>query len=124
MSSIKTLTPFLGKTNWLDDSVEGYSQTSKTYKSFERKLSNYIKSNTGLTLVSPVKGHYYSAGILKNEQTGKFVYFSIGDVRYYQDEWYTKVLYRTCKHEKDWTGGWNQYCDLEDLPEKLCQSTL
>lgn len=49
----------------------------------------------------------------------QFYYISISDVRYWKNEWADYILYRTMEHEKDWTGGSNQYSSLNDLSENL-----
>lgn len=51
---------------------------------------------------------------------GKYIYVSIGDMRDGGNGyWYDRVLFRTMAHEKDWTGGANQYCNYENLREEL-----
>lgn len=63
------------------------------------------------------KNHYEFSAVLKNPETGKLVYVSISDVRYWNDEWVNRTLYRTMKHEKDWTGGGNHFGAWEQIGE-------
>lgn len=57
----------------------------------------------------------YTAFFSKN---GKFVYVSVGDVRF-SANWYDDILYRTAKSNKDYTGGSNRYCSYEELENEL-----
>lgn len=63
------------------------------------------------------KNHYEFSAVLKNPETEKFVYVSISDVRYRNDEWVSCTLYRTMKYEKDWTGGENHFGAWEQIGE-------
>ena len=40
------------------------------------------------------------------------MYMSISDVRFFKNEWYNHILFRTAKSEKDFTGGTNLYTTL------------
>lgn len=70
------------------------------------------------------KGHYEFSAVMKSKVTNKFYYISIPDVRYKNNEWANNILYRTMKHEKDWTGGTNQYSSLQNLAENLLNLDL
>ena len=111
---------------WLGFQFSSGSVTGEDYKLFEKELLNLLKRNLrkeGIEFVNPVRGHYYCSCIVKNTNTGKFAYFSISDVRFSQDEWAYKVLYRDCAHEKDWSGGSNRYCTIEDLINNIIKIT-
>jgi len=47
-----------------------------------------------------------------------YIYFSISDVRHFKNKWYDKILIRTAKSPKDYTGGSNGYTRLEDFGKK------
>lgn len=53
------------------------------------------------------------SGFLKMD--GKYVYFSISDVRYWQDEWATNILIRTAKDVWDYHGGPNHYTTIDEF---------
>lgn len=53
-----------------------------------------------------------SSGFIKDPATGKLVYFSADASACFNGD---KVLYRTAKHEKDYTGGTNRYADFSEL---------
>lgn len=90
------------------------------YKSFERKYINYLKDmckENGWEFVWGHKNHYNFTACFSYR--GKYVYFSITDVRYWKNQWYYHILYRSMKHEKDYTGGRNCYTDLPHLKEAI-----
>jgi hypothetical protein len=65
------------------------------------------------------RGNYfeYSAFFKKSD---KCIYVHIGDVRYnIGGNWYDKVLYRTAKDEKDYSGGANYYCSYDKLESEM-----
>lgn len=41
------------------------------------------------------------------------------DVRFWQDGWANKVLYRQARDANDWTGLENHYCCLDELGDCL-----
>ena len=90
------------------------------FKSFNTKFKNAIKKllPDGFELHHWNRGHYYCSGVIKTPND-KFIYISIPDVRYWQNEWITNILYRTMKHDKDWTGGPNNYTSLFTFTEDI-----
>ena len=96
-------------------SSSGY--TGDDYKSFERKYINYLKSlakENGWELVNVGKNHYEFSAFFKYRD--KYVYLSISDVRFWQNEWYNHILIRTATHQRDYRGGRNNYTTLPTLP--------
>ena len=83
------------------------------FKSFNTKFKNVIKKllPEGFEIHYWNRGHYYCSGVIKTPKD-KFIYISIPDVRYFNDEWITNILYRTMEHDKDWTGGPNHSTSL------------
>lgn len=69
----------------------------------------------GYTLHLFNKNHYCFSAVLHHAQMDKFIFVSIPDVRFFKNQWYINVLYRTMKHEKDWTGGCNHHCQWNDI---------
>lgn len=64
-------------------------------------------------------GNYfeYSAFFKKAD---KCIYVHVGDVRYnICGNWYDKVLYRTAKDEKDYSGGANYQCSYDELETRM-----
>ncbi len=96
--------------------------TGEDYKIFERKYINYLKSlckENGWKFVWGHKNHYEFTVCFSFN--GKYVFFSISDVRYSKNQWYYHILYRSMAHERDYTGGWNCYTDLPNLSNAINQ---
>ena len=97
--------------------------TSHHFRQFQSEYKNLLKSvicketNTELHSFNP--NHYDFSAVLKHSETNTFYYLSISDVRHWQDQWLTNILFRTMAHDKDWSGGRNQYANLTDLVEDL-----
>lgn len=90
------------------------------FKSFNTKFRNTIKKllPDRFELHYWNRGHYYCSGVIKTPND-KFIYISIPDVRFFNNEWVTNILYRTMKHDKDWTGGPNNYTSLFTFTEDI-----
>lgn len=93
--------------------------TGSDYTSFQMKYKNFLKKNlpAGYSIAKWNKNHYQFSCVI--EKNGKYVYLSISDVRYWQNEWFTNILVRTMKHDADWTGGHNQYASIFNLIDKV-----
>ena len=53
-----------------------------------------------------------SSGFIKDPVSGRLVYFSADASACYNGD---KVLYRTARHDRDYTGGTNRYADFSEL---------
>ena len=61
-------------------------------------------------------GYYYQYGFFtKNNQ---LYYINSGDTRMCRPDGQLNIMYRTAKHDKDWTGGANQWDFLKALNDK------
>ena len=105
---------------YLNYTFSSSGTTREDYKSFQRKFKNYIKKilpeEYALHSFSP--NHYCCTGVIKDNQN-RFIYFSIPDVRFFPNEWYNDILIRTMASEKDWTGGRNNYTNLENFAKNI-----
>lgn len=54
------------------------------------------------------RGHFYVSGFFRIDD--QWYYFSISDVRYFPER---RILIRTAKYNKDYTGGRNEYIKIE-----------
>ena len=89
--------------------------TTKQCKQFFADFKKALKNDLGNEYNVNVKlGHFGVYGFVSKLDNGKFVYFSIEDLRENGIE-FDKVLYRSAENEKDFIGGSNQYCRLEKL---------
>lgn len=91
------------------------------YLQFQEEAKADLKRQAeaaGFQLFQFNKNHYHFSAVLQDKDAGDFLYIYINDVRY-DKNWYNKVLYRTMKHEKDWTGGPNHFCPWNELTDAL-----
>lgn len=105
---------------YLDYEFSTSVYTGEDYKKFQNKYINYIRSickEHGWEIVNVGRGHYYFSLFIKEGE--KCIFLCISDVRYFRNSWYNRILVRTAKHEKDYTGGQNMYTTLERLPIML-----
>lgn len=80
---------------------------SNDFKSYARKCRKAFQiafNDLGGELTDFSIGFYYFSGF--GIVNGQYYYFSISDVRHFPDD---KILFRTAKSNKDYTGGQNQY---------------
>ena len=85
---------------------EEFNTWVRVFKSQFRMELNKI----GATDFELHKGHFYISGFFRVGE--QLVYFSISDVRGSMDP--DQMLVRTAEHNKDWTGGHNQYVTIQD----------
>lgn len=107
--------------NWKEQEFISSSTKTDQFKKFAREFKKAINVQVKeeFDFVSYSVGHFYVSGFLKNKETGEFVYFSTSDVRHFNNEWFDHILVRTAKHEKDYTGGHNNYTSLPSFGEKI-----
>lgn len=96
---------------WKNHYFESSCYKTEDFKAFARDLKRYITKELppSSKLVNWNVGHFYVSGFIQKSE--QYVYFSIRDVRYCN--WYDNVLIRTAAHDKDYTGGWNNYTSIE-----------
>jgi hypothetical protein len=93
------------------------SDLSKEFKSFfrsEKKRITESLTKLGCTKIEMDYGFYFFSGFFTSK-SGQIYYFSVSDVRHFS---YDRIMYRTAKHYKDWTGGSNQWIN-KDTIEKM-----
>lgn len=97
---------------------------SKEAKSFVTAFKNYLKRNlpAGYEVESLSAGHYYCSGFVKKED--KYIYLSYDIPRYgeainFETSGVNGVLYRTAKNNKDFTGGGNHFCSINNVIESI-----
>ena len=86
--------------------------TGEDFKAFSHLYHKWVSQNLpeGAKLEKFSSGHYDLSGFI--EKDGKYVYFSISDVRHFPGDWYKNILIRTAKSNKDYTGGSNGYTTM------------
>ena len=89
-----------------------FKELSRAFKSALTKELNSI----GATLIGYTTNHFYMSGFFKKGE--QLYYFSFGDVRGMEFVLArgskVRMMYRTAQHEKDWTGGSNQWVDVRE----------
>lgn len=84
------------------------------YRTFKSEFTKELKS-VGATDIVFSRGHFYVSGFCTIN--GQAWYFSLNDVRgmeYWLNRPSTgKLLYRTAKDYKDFTGGGNRYAEIK-----------
>lgn len=101
----------------------GGGDTTKEYNQFQAKYLRFLKAlcaENSWEIVKITEGHYEFSVFIKN-QANSFVYFSIPDVRFWQDEWYNKILIRGADSETDYSGRRfsNEYMTLPDAQIRI-----
>ena len=90
------------------------SDLSQEFKSFARKeikrITN-ILTEIGCTDVQLNYGFYYFSGFF-TAPSGQIYYISCYDIRHFG---YKKLMYRTAKSYTDYTGGSNNFVQVEKL---------
>ena len=98
--------------------------TGNDYISFQTKYINFLKTicqSNNWKLIKVNKNHYCFSAFIKGGTENKYVYVSISDVRYFNNDWYNHILIRTAKNEVDYKGGFNHFTTLEKLEGKICE---
>lgn len=85
-------------------------ESSKYYSSQKKSIKKILK-NLGATEIKISNGYYYFSGFATFGE--KIIYFSISDVRN-NFKVNIDIMIRTAKDYKDYTGGINNHCNLED----------
>ena len=81
----------------------------KTYhRTFKREFTKAL-TNMGCRDIKIGKPNHFDVSGFFTAAGGQMWYFSISDLRWSKDQ----MLIRTAKHDKDWTGGSNQYVSLD-----------
>ena len=85
------------------EDVESFIQDYKRW--MRRRFSDFT--------ITFIDGFAELSGFLKMD--GKYVYFSIPDVRHWHNEWATNILIRTAKDVWDYHGGTNHYTTIDEF---------
>jgi len=90
------------------------SDLSSEFKSFFRKEKKRIVGileSLGCTAIEIDYGFYTFSGFFTSA-SGQIYYLSCPDVRHWE---YTRLMYRTAKSYKDYSGGSNNFIDKNNL---------
>ena len=109
----------LGLRGWLGYHFESSSSLTPEFSQFSKDIKKELsKLMVGYEMLSYSRGHFEVSMFFKNIETNKLVYISCSDIRFWPDEWFNNLLIRTATHNKDYTGGSNNYTSLPLLKDK------
>jgi hypothetical protein len=129
MTACRPLTAQLKNMNninqWKNRQFESSTTTTAQFASFARAYKKALTEVLGhdFELISWKRGHFYVSAFFKNKTVKRFIYLSCSNVRFFPNEWYFNILIRTAKHEKDYTGGSNNFTSLYTLYEDAMRLT-
>lgn len=90
---------------------------SSQYVEFGKDLKRALQNDLGAEYnVETSIGHFAVSGFVSRDN--KYVYFSVEDLRD-NDNGFEDCLYRTAENEKDYRGGHNNFCSLDELADKI-----
>ena len=103
--------------SWLKVYFESSCSPTPEFSSFARQFKAYVKKMCGsdFEIAGWNRGHFYLSGFIKNKKTNKLAYFMTSDVRYFPGQWYNNLLVRTAEHERDYSGGRNNWTTLPEI---------
>jgi hypothetical protein len=110
---------------WKNIQFESSAFITPQFASFARAYKKAIIDalDNNFELVNWNRGHFYVSAFFKNRLTEKFICVSCSDVRFFPNEWCFNILIRTAKHDKDYTGGANNYTSLYAICEDAVRLT-
>ena len=100
---------------------------SEDFKKYARQFKAYLKKTLpdGYEIVSHRCNHYDLSGFVKDSSSGKYVYYAyswnrfspvdVYDAHSYKDA----VLIRTAKSSMDYSGGFNHFSSIAELPANI-----
>jgi hypothetical protein len=93
--------------------------TGQDFKIFAKVYKKWLKNilPADITICRFERGHYYLFGFL--EKQGKYVYFSISDVRHFPNSWAEDILVRIADSPQDYTGGSNNSTTMERFAQDV-----
>lgn len=108
------LAQLLAGVNYFGSSSRNSPEFNKFFNAFTKVMKKELEC-IGATNFEISKGHFYLSGFFKIGE--QLIYFSISDVRSdfgFNRSGEPEMLVRTAKHNKDWTGGGNNYVVIEE----------
>ena len=109
---------------WNGKQIDDWGYTcSDEFKSFTRQFKNALKRTfPDCEIIGFKANHYDFSGFLKKGD--KYVYISYSEPREQaldmsRSDCSNGILYRAAKHEKDYTGGHNHFCNFFELEQSV-----
>lgn len=100
-------------------------QFAEFRKEYVAALKELLKEFPELHMIyKPSTLHFAISGFIKNMDNGKYVYWSIPDVRSFKMEWLKNIMIRTAKHDHDYSGGKNNYTCFKTFAKDVKALTI
>lgn len=118
--TVNTQNTKLKRSKWEGHMFSTGPYAGKDYITFEKDSKTDLKKmlkEEGLKLHNFSKNHYCFTAVV-TDGLEHFIYISQSDVRWSDLD---RILIRTMKHDKDWTGGHNRYCRWEEVGKRAKQ---
>jgi hypothetical protein len=89
-------------------------QFKEFFNTFKKEITAILKQHNCSDIIVS-RGHFYISGFF-TLPNGQIYYFSVSDVRGMHYGFNKpQLMYRTAKHNKDYTGGSNCFVNIEDF---------
>lgn len=75
----------------------------------QKRMTKKALTDAGFENIKILNGYYYFSGFATNPENENVIYFSISDVRHFNDN---TIMIRSAKDYKDFSGGTNNFCEL------------
>lgn len=107
--------------HWNNPPREGTDETDEMkqfFRDFRSDLKKILK-DTNFKIYQMKKNYYDVSCIISSLDETKFIYLSLGDMRFNFNHWFEQVLVRTMKNPQDYSGGMNHYCSVVEILETI-----
>lgn len=85
-------------------------------KEFGQEFTRFMKKMFADCCVKNISS-YCEGGVTIKNPIGKYIYIRTDDYRW--RNWSKRILYRTMAHAEDWTGGGNNFSNIEELKDSV-----
>ena len=85
-------------------------------KEFGQAFGNFMEKMFPDYYVKNISS-YCEGGVVIKNSIGKYIYIRTDDYRW--RDWTKRILYRTMVHAEDWTGGGNNFADIDELRDSV-----
>jgi hypothetical protein len=102
---------------WINYAFQSGCHNTAEFKAFAGDFHRHVKKLCRGYVVKPRTGHFFVSGFISKD--GRCWYYSVSDVRFFNNEWHDRVLIRTAENDRDFSGGVNRYCALSEIADYL-----
>ncbi len=79
---------------WVNHNFESDIRNTREFLNFARDFKRWLKKDVpdDVAVLDSKPGHFYLSGFLKQDDTNKYIFYSISDVRAFRNKWYNEIL--------------------------------